>query len=130
MRRVPVLMLRGQISTTQQVIFSLVFLMFILGLMMARLDFSMRGEAQPEILAVMASSSINALSGMDAGRITMGFDRAWDITLARESLTFESGGSEGEAEILGWAADVEVSGAEKILIIKEEGRPLELTRAE
>lgn len=129
MRRVPVNR-KGQISTTQQVIFALLFTIFMLGLLMVRLDFSMRGKMQPEILAITTSSAVNALSGMEQGNIIMNFDSAWDITLTRDSIKFESEGKQGEADILGSIREAKISGAEKIQITKEMNMPLELTKVE
>lgn len=123
-------MLKGDISTTQQVIFALVFTIFILGYMMVRLDFSMRGKMQPEILAITASSTLNALSGMEKGKATISFDRPWDITLTRSSIKFEEGKKKGEAGILGNVKEAKISGAWKIIIIKETGKPVELIKAE
>jgi hypothetical protein len=128
MRRVPVL--KGDLSTTQQVIFALLFTIFVLGLLIVRLDFSMRGKLQPEILAITASSAVNALSGMEQGSITMNFDRAWDITLTRDSIKFESEGNQGEADVLGSVREAKIPGADKIQITKEMNRPLELIKAE
>lgn len=121
---------KGDVSTTQQVIFALLFTIFMLGLMMARLDFSMRGRAQPEILAITASSALDALSGMEKGSISIAFDRPWDITLTGDILKFESEGKEGEAGILGSVREARISGADKIRITKEKGRPVELAKAE
>lgn len=129
MRRVPVNR-KGQISTTQQVIFALLFTIFMISLLMVRLDFSMQGEMQPEILAITTSSAVNALSGMEQGKITMNFDSAWDITLTRDSIKFESEGKHGEADILGSIREGKVTGAVKIQITKEMNRPLELIKVE
>lgn len=129
MGRVPVHR-KGDASTTEQVIFALLFTVFVLGIMMVRLDFSMRGKMQPEILAITASSAVNALSGMEQGKITMGFDRPWDITLTRDSIKFREGKNEGEADILGAVREAGISGAKKIQITKEMDKPLELAKAE
>lgn len=121
---------KGQVSTAQQVIFVLLFIMLILGFMTARFAFDMRGKMQASTLAAMTSSVMNALSGMEQGKITTGFGKPWNITLTKDKLKFEAEESKGEADILGNVKETKISGAEKIQITKKPNGPVELTKIE
>ena len=128
MKRNPVNRGKGQVSTSIQVIFSLMLIMLLLGFIAAKLTYDFQGNLEANFNAILAASAMNALSGMEKGRITMPIENDWGIILTANAIKFKSDGKNGDAIILGNVKEVSFIASGEIHAVKEPEKPAELVK--